>query len=410
MKGQEKKRFSQIFAQIQWEEKLKRAIEKTWVNKIDFYKKTGSLELFASSDSYISFMQISKIEEKLQNYLACSSVSMKVQYPPIPSAKEILENYQEDLLAFIQKKMPMSIGILHDARFTVEGFHGVEVINVHLTCGGEEVLRAKACDRAIERLLLEMFNTRVKVQFFNGEKSLPSEKKILENTAMEIGEIYALDDKERMMVKENTGSYKNNPNPSSKTSNPKENNFRRTKLPSHSHQGIVLGKAFGDEIVKMEAISLESGTVAFKGEVFRVEIRDIRGGDKLLVSFDITDYTSSLTVKFFVKKDKFEEIKGHFCEGAIFMVRGDAQYDKFSRELSVLAKDIVLSQVEVRQDTAKKKRVELHLHTQMSAMDGMNSIKNYIKRAAQWGHPAIAVTDHGVVQAFPRCHGCSRKE
>ena len=90
-------------------------------------------------------------------------------------------------------------------------------------------------------------------------------------------------------------------------------------------------------------------------------------------------------------------------------VRGEAQYDKFSKELTVIASDIIQVQKNTKKDNAAKKRVELHLHTQMSAMDGVTSVKALVKRAHEWGHKAIAITDHGVVQAYPDACDAGKK-
>jgi len=130
---------------------------------------------------------------------------------------------------------------------------------------------------------------------------------------------------------------------------------------------------------------------------------------KLLYVFDVTDFTNSLTVKIFLDKDKSGSVIERLKEKANVKIRGEAQYDKFSRELSILASDIVEVPVQVRTDNAAEKRVELHLHTQMSAMDGVTSVGELIKRAAQWGHKAIAVTDHGVVQAYPEACEAAKK-
>jgi len=108
-------------------------------------------------------------------------------------------------------------------------------------------------------------------------------------------------------------------------------------------------------------------------------------------------------------KDKSGSVIERLKEKANVKIRGEAQYDKFSRELSILASDIVEVPVQVRTDNAAEKRVELHLHTQMSAMDGVTSVGELIKRAAQWGHKAIAVTDHGVVQAYPEACEAAKK-
>ena len=123
----------------------------------------------------------------------------------------------------------------------------------------------------------------------------------------------------------------------------------------------------------------------------------------------MTDYTGSITVKLFVQKDDYDLISERLKAGVHLKVRGDAQFDKFSKDLTVLASDIVELKKDVKTDDAETKRVELHLHTQMSAMDAVTPVEKLVERAAQWGHKAIAVTDHGVVQAYPEAYSAGKK-
>lgn len=142
----------------------------------------------------------------------------------------------------------------------------------------------------------------------------------------------------------------------------------------------------------------EEGPAVIEGEVFQTEVRSLKSGGKILL-FLVTDFTDSLTVKVFSRGDreKLPEIR----EGSFLRVKGKIQYDDFQKEPVMLAESIQrVRPAEVR-DEAETKRVELHLHTKMSAMDSVVDLKEAVKLAAAWGHPALAVTDHGVVQAYP---------
>ncbi|WP_317854531.1 PolC-type DNA polymerase III [Chakrabartyella piscis] len=171
-------------------------------------------------------------------------------------------------------------------------------------------------------------------------------------------------------------------------------------------ESVAKGILFGKECVGTATPILESKvvgeTLLIEGNIFNVETREIKG-EKYIVSFDITDMTDSTTVKFFVKKSIFdEELSSIMKTGACIKAFGDVQFDKYAQEINMMAKSINLGQKKPpKQDNAEEKRVELHLHTQMSSMDGITNVKSYIKRAIDWGHKAIAITDHGVVQAFP---------
>ena len=154
--------------------------------------------------------------------------------------------------------------------------------------------------------------------------------------------------------------------------------------------------------------------IVIEGIIFGIETRETKTG-KYIVSFDMTDKTSSVTVKFFLSKEDFESPDSEFMalvkKGNGIRVYGRVQYDMYSKEINVMANELCPFEMktEKRQDNAERKRVELHLHTQMSQMDAINPVKDYIKRAADWGHTAIAVTDHGVVQAFPEAMDAAKK-
>ncbi|MFR4565243.1 PolC-type DNA polymerase III, partial [Anaerotignum sp.] len=167
-------------------------------------------------------------------------------------------------------------------------------------------------------------------------------------------------------------------------------------------RGILFGKEFTGTPVKIVDTKIPGESVIVEGNIFNIEPREIKG-EKYIVSFDITDKSDSTTVKFFVKRSVFDnELKDKIKKDAYLRVQGEVQFDKYAKEINIMAKSIMTAQAPPpRMDTAEEKRVELHLHTQMSSMDGVTPVKTYIKRAIDWGHKAIAITDHGVVQAFP---------
>ncbi len=166
--------------------------------------------------------------------------------------------------------------------------------------------------------------------------------------------------------------------------------------------GILFGKEFTGTPVKIVDTKIPGESVIVEGNIFNIEPREIKG-EKYIVSFDITDKSDSTTVKFFVKRSVFDnELKDKIKKDAYLRVQGEVQFDKYAKEINIMAKAIMTAQAPPpRMDTAEEKRVELHLHTQMSSMDGVTPVKTYIKRAIEWGHKAIAITDHGVEQAFP---------
>ena len=183
----------------------------------------------------------------------------------------------------------------------------------------------------------------------------------------------------------------------------------------------IIGRSIGDKPVEIRELTGESGLTVIQGEIFKLETKELKGGEMLLVSFAVTDYTSSILCKYFFRyrprfarkgeaeetpitdeerqavNDKVARIK----VGMNVKVRGECLYDSYAREISVNVRDMVEAEKEEREDTAPEKRVELHMHTNMSTMDALTPAEDLIARAAKWGHPAVAVTDHGVLQSFP---------
>ena len=189
----------------------------------------------------------------------------------------------------------------------------------------------------------------------------------------------------------------------------------------------IKGRAIGDPPVPICELTDDTGLVVIRGKVLSCEDKEISGGEMVLLSFLVTDFTSTIRVKSFfryharARKDeepmpvtdeerkKVQDAVKAVKPGMGILVRGDTQYDKFSHETVVMARDISSCDLPQRMDTAEEKRIELHLHTQMSSMDAVASASALIERAAKWGHEAIAVTDHGVAQAFPEAFGAAKK-
>lgn len=171
---------------------------------------------------------------------------------------------------------------------------------------------------------------------------------------------------------------------------------------------LILGTSqnITETLVKVEDLGVDDGKIALQGEVIYAEDRTLKSG-KTLYSFDLYDGTSTITCKAFLNKENAKKTMKRITNAKGIKVSGNAQMDTFSNELTVMVNTIVETEglkKEIRQDNSKEKRVELHMHTQMSQMDAMTSAKDLIKRAMKWGMKSIAITDHGVVQAFPEAH------
>ncbi|MBE6034527.1 MAG: PolC-type DNA polymerase III [Clostridiales bacterium] len=183
-------------------------------------------------------------------------------------------------------------------------------------------------------------------------------------------------------------------------------NKRRKEEPVVGNR--ILGEPINTMPVKLSSVSQDSGQVTIEGILFRKDNRTIKN-EKKLVTLLITDKSTSLCIKAFTSENKWNEIDEHLKSGDFVKIRGAAEWDTYENIVVVMARDIEKGEIKKRKDTCERKRVELHAHSKMSAMDGLNEIKDMVRTHEEWGHPAMALTDHGVVQGFPEAsHSLSK--
>ncbi|MCL2486342.1 MAG: PolC-type DNA polymerase III, partial [Oscillospiraceae bacterium] len=163
---------------------------------------------------------------------------------------------------------------------------------------------------------------------------------------------------------------------------------------------IIFGRDTKAPIMRLSELSQDYINVGVCGSLTGLNIRDSKDGKTVIVSFSLTDKTSSCAVKLLLQKKNQASVE-RLKNGIDAVVQGDYNYDRYDEDFSIKAKCIALTEIPGRQDTAGKKRVELHMHTNMSTKDAVSSVEDIISRAADWGFPAIAITDHAVAQAFP---------
>lgn len=167
---------------------------------------------------------------------------------------------------------------------------------------------------------------------------------------------------------------------------------------------VLYGRDFDDgEILELSQIVNENEDVVIHGQLTGWDEREIRG-EKTIVTLTLTDYTDTIRAKAFVKNDELEEFRGKVAKGSFVRLHGVTSQDRFDNELNIGTILGIKKSSDFRRprmDHSELKRVELHCHTKMSDMDGVSDVKDIIRRAKSWGHKAIAVTDHGVVQAYP---------
>ncbi|MCQ2453267.1 MAG: PHP domain-containing protein, partial [Clostridia bacterium] len=203
---------------------------------------------------------------------------------------------------------------------------------------------------------------------------------------------------------------------------------KRREAAEEKKRRLIRGRPIAEPAVPISELTGDTGETVIQGRRLDYEEKEISGGECLLVTFNVTDYTGTIKCKMFLRyrprpKDNEEELppitdeqravvldvikRLKDCEGVT--VKGDCRYDTFSRENTIMVNSIVRYDLPKRTDDEPEKRIELHMHTQMSNMDAVASASALINRAADWGHPAVAITDHGVVQAFPEAFGAAKK-
>ena len=317
------------------------------------------------------------------------------------------EDYYPELIMELKRRCASMNGTMNDSTLRIEN-NGLIITLKH---GGAELLIQKGIDKKLSALIKEEFDLNFTVSF-DGVVSIDSEseayiehQKINEEKAIREAHIAQVQRQEELMQSAAAYKQKSAPKPQQQTSvitkdvEIREGNSLVPSIIPESAVAIYGGSVKGD-LFQLKNISPESGKITFWGQIFAIDIRDTRDSKKKIISISLTDYTGSVTIKVI---DLNEKCKGvlELKKGMAILVRGDAQFDKYEHDITVMTSAICTVSMQKVVDKAEQKRVELHLHTNMSAMDAVTSAGDLVKRAYEWGMPAIAITDHGVAQAYP---------
>ena len=379
--------FVDVFPEVGSDEAVTGFFREVAIKNVAFYKKSRRIEVRAASSRLIPAQLISQVEQSIAASCGFDIMEIKLRYDLQLPIEQIIKEYWDSIIYTVNSRVALSRGILADCEWELDR----GCLYIKLKTRGVTILKAQECDRIIGEILKDAFGAELRVEFSDLPEDIDSREEYLE--FKETVEAKALSVSEAEAGNGKQGAKKAK---------------KKDADPDTGILEIILGKSFGDSRMRLSEITHDSGRVAIGGDVSNVAFREIRGG-RYLCSFDITDYTSSVTVKFFFLKDDLELRQEQLKDGICLKVRGEAQYDKYSKDLAVLATDIVEIEKELKKDTAEVKRVELHLHTQMSSMDAVTPAVELIKRAAQWGHRAVAITDHGVAQAYPDACSAAKK-
>ena len=413
---EKQKLIGEIFSDYKTESNIKKAN----IVQMNLIKKVNVLEISLESDEYIEIKEFWFFEKFLRERFQFSNVDVKIEYSQNITIKPI-EKEWENLICYMVHKYPlMRPMILLKSEIKVLD----KQIDVIMKIRGADFLRARKLDRELERVMKNLFNFDYKVIF--NENITEEDKKALEEKR-EYNQKHAIEKAlEHMAIGEQIAEEKAN-NKSKELQknndlNKKENGAIEVNLPppptppeivaedEEEITPLIYGRnaTIRSNIVNVTDISPEDDLAAINGEILSgtIEEKELKSG-KFLVSFNVYDGTSTIACKIFVKPEEKKKIVGRLKSAKGVKLEGKSGISNFTHEMEILANVVIETEgikKSVRQDLADVKRVELHMHTQMSQMDAMTSATDLIKRAMKWGWKSIAITDHGVVQAFPEAH------
>lgn len=356
---------------------------------VDILKEKREFYIHTSSDSIIDALSLHMIEKEIAEKLKLNNVEISIKYP-----KEL----------FSAKYLPRLIEGLKHRSIPVNGFFdGAEAsytpsqiddcskskeydgfLYISLP-SGSDMMNELSVPKLMESQIKSEFDLKVKVDIGLGKTEYAKEV------------LKSIEEKQRepVHIKERKKAQKS------------AFTFECEGLPLvPDTQEVLIGKPPRGRVIPIKDIVEESGEVLIVGDIFKKEERETRKGDKKIITFFVTDYTSSITVKAFANSDdkSYDEMK----VGTTVIIKGDVSYDKYDREINMRLYSCAKAQRQRRQDFSEEKRAELHAHTKMSMMDGLVTATDLIKTAASFGHRAIAITDHGVVQSFPEAYSAAK--
>lgn len=309
-------------------------------------------------------------------------------------------DYFPQLYAAVRRDIPSINGTLNNAEVRFEN----DTLTINLLNGGKTLLDSKGFDKALIKLISEEFNLYISVNYtgtFEVEENseeykaaiLDAQEKINRENLQKAAEFYQ---EEVETAEKREEKHAENTTVEIEV---REGKFATPQIIQSSIRPLY-GRSIRGKMIPISSISGDSGRIVVWGDVFDIEKKVTKSGDKNIFTIDITDYTGSTTAKVF-NSIKESAVIDNIKKGDTIVVQGDVEYDKYAGELVVNARSIGTAQKVKVVDNAEKKRVELHMHTNMSQMDAVTSAGDLVNRAYQWGHKAVAITDHGVAQAFP---------
>ncbi len=383
------RKFNEVFGKIEMPNKTRRTLENINIENIELFKGEKYMNIYATSECLLEEEQVFEFQRQLKKQLNfINNVNFDLRYQQDFALDSVFDLYWNNLLTAVRYKSNYWYTVLKNSTRILE--------ENKLTIGVEErysyVLQKNDMKFFVEDFTKNKFKQHFEFHF-----------KVVGNKSSKLSEEELLGDLE--FTKEELGITAN----LTEESKPQQQTPQNKKFKGRAGN-LKVSTLFPEDVVDIEKNIEVNKEIIVLGQIMELEEKTIKN-NKIIVTFDIADSTSAVTVKFFANQDEYtENIKPCLKKGKGLMVKGAVTYDEYARELLIMATELCPADLENNkiEDNAEVKRVELHLHTNMSAMDGISPVASLIKKASQMGHKAVAITDHGVVQAFPDAMGAAK--
>lgn len=375
--------------------KLPQQISQGELTQLNINKQARLITLAVKFNGLVERNTLFDTEKLITKTLAYHTV-IKPHFP----TELFSADYFPQLYAAVRRDIPSINGTLNNAEVRFEN----NTLTINLLNGGKTLLDSKGFDKALIKLVSEEFNLYISINYtgtFEVEENSEEYKAAIQDAQEKINRENLQKAAEFYQEEVETAEKREEKHAENTTVEieVREGKFATPQIIQSSIRPLY-GRSIRGKMIPISSISGDSGRIVVWGDVFDIEKKVTKSGDKNIFTIDITDYTGSTTAKVF-NSIKESAVIDNIKKGDTIVVQGDVEYDKYAGELVVNARSIGTAQKVKVVDNAEKKRVELHMHTNMSQMDAVTSAGALVNRAYQWGHKAVAITDHGVAQAFP---------
>ncbi|MEE0873838.1 MAG: exonuclease domain-containing protein, partial [Ruminococcus sp.] len=388
------KTLSELFASFTADAQLDPALTAGEVTKVNIQNEYRLITLWVNFSSLIDRSELIAAE-KLYSQALNASIVIKPHF----GAALFSSDYFPQLYAAVKREMPSINGTLNNAEAQLSD----DVLVITLQNGGKALLDAKHFDEILLRYIREEFDLNLKIRYtgtFEVSESGEEYRQVMQSAQKQQAREQQLKEADffRADVEVTEQFRERQAEDAAVETEIREGKFATPQIAESSVRPLY-GRSIRGAIVPIQSLG-DNGNAVVWGDVIEIEKRVTKNGKNNIITIDITDYTGSVTVKVFDSIAASKPVEG-LKAGATIVVTGKVQYDDFIKEVVISANAIGTAKKVKVVDNAEEKRVELHLHTNMSQMDALTPAGELVKRAYQWGHKAIAITDHGVAQAFP---------